>query len=84
MVKPDAIVRERILRETLAAVLADAKARGLPAEVRDELGRHYVLIGGEIEAVVGVWPAEHRPGIVVEARRADGKRPWRPSSPDKT
>jgi len=75
----DSLVRERRMREILHAVLSDVKARGLVPESREELGRHYVLIDGDIEAVVGVWPAEHRPGIVVEARRADLRRPWRPA-----
>lgn len=55
-----------------------AAGRGPAVHSHDELGRLVVRDrAGVFVATVGEWPAEHRPGVVVEARGADGRR-WSP------
>lgn len=72
----DLFVRERALAGVLESVRRCLRDRGAVVEERVENGRTYFIVGGQIEAVVGVWSARHRPGVVIEARRADKTTPW--------
>jgi hypothetical protein len=72
----DLFVREEVLEGVRASVRRHLRERGAIFEERAEHGRTYFFVAGQIEVVVGVWPAEHRPGVVIEARHADKKKPW--------
>lgn len=76
----NSLVRARLTAEVLDTVRKDLRARGLVAEEQNEHGQVYVIVDGEIECIVGLFAATHRPGVVVEARHADRIRRWRPST----
>lgn len=73
--------RQALVSQAVVRVRKDVKARGLVLEERFENGRFVLLVDGHIEAYVGTWAAEHRPGIVIEARLADKRTPWTPKAP---
>lgn len=68
--------REQLLTGVLESVRRCLRERLAVVEERVENGRTYFVVDGQIEAIVGVWPAGHRSGVVIEARRADKKKPW--------
>jgi hypothetical protein len=67
--------RARRRAELAAAVECELERQGRGPARRelDPVGRLRILDArGRTVAIVGEWPAKHRPGLVTEARAADG------------